>query len=69
MLANSAVSMKRGSEAGTFTLANNSSLVSGCLTSTAKLRDNPEIYGKGWDGSTARGVRTGKILLVNILFI
>ena len=69
MPANSAVSIKRGRDAGTFTLANNSSLVSGCLTRTAKFKDNPEIYGNGWDGSTANGVRTGKILLVNILFI
>ena len=66
---NSAVSMNLGSEAGTFTLANNSSLVSGCLTKTARLRDNPEIYGNGWEGSTASGVKTGKIRLVNILLM
>ena len=69
VLANSVVSINLGKEAGTFTLANNSSLVSCCLTKTAKLSDRPDIYGNGWDGSTANGVSTGKILLVKILFI
>jgi hypothetical protein len=44
---------------GTFTLANDSSLVAGFFKITAKFNDSPEIYGKGCDGSTARGVRTG----------
>ena len=62
------VSTKRGILEGTFTRANNSSLVSGFTTTTARFRDNPEMYGNGWEGSTARGVRTGKIFALNTLF-
>ena len=69
MLAKLAVSINLGNEAGTLTLANNSSCVSGFLTKTARFKDSPEIYGNGWEGSTASGVRIGKILLVKTEFI
>ena len=69
VLANSVVSINLGKDAGTLTRANNSSLVSGCFTKTAKLSESPEIYGKGCEGSTARGVSTGKIRFSKILFM
>ena len=58
-----AVSINLGKFEGTFILANNSVSDSGFLTTTARLSESPEIYGNGCDGSTASGVRTGKILL------
>ena len=56
-----AVAIKRGKISGTFTRAKNSSWVVGFLTITARLSDNPDMYGNGCVGSTARGVNTGKI--------
>ena len=53
--------MKRGKISGTLTRAKNSSCEVGFLTITAKFKESPEIYGNGWDGSTANGVKTGKI--------
>ena len=50
---------------GTFTRAKNSSSLSGLRTMTARLSERPEMYGNGCDGSTARGVRTGKIRSAN----
>ena len=44
---------------GTLTLAKDSSLVAGFFRITAKLSESPEIYGKGCEGSTASGVKTG----------
>ena len=49
-----------GNKGGTFTLAKCSPFVFGFFRTTARLRDRPEIYGKGCAGSTASGVRTGK---------
>ena len=53
-------SMNLGNDGGTLTRANSSFPAPGFLTTTAKLRDRPEMYGNGCDGSTARGVSTGK---------
>src|SRR5690606_6277392 len=36
-------------------------------TTTARFNDNPEMYGKGWAGSTASGVSTGKTWETNHL--
>lgn len=52
---------KRGSWLGTFTLAKTVLPVEGLRTVTARFRDRPEMYGKGWAGSTASGVSTGLI--------
>ena len=57
----SVVGIKRLKIGGTFTRAKNFSLVSGLITRTPKLRDRPEMYGNGCDGSTANGVSTGKM--------
>ena len=51
----------RGSTDGTLTRANCSAPVMGFASITARLIDRPRMYGKGWDGSTAKGVRMGKI--------
>ena len=48
-------STKRGSSGGTFTRANSSVPVTGLRTTTARLSDSPLMYGKGCEGSTARG--------------
>ena len=53
------VAMNRERIGGTFTLAKDSSLVAGFFKITAKFNDSPEIYGKGCEGSTASGVKTG----------
>ena len=50
---------KRGSASGTFTRAKRSSPDSGSRTVTPRLSDRPEMYGNGWPGPTASGVRTG----------
>ncbi len=50
---------KRGSRSGTFTRAKRRWPVSGSRTMTARLSDRFEMYGNGWLGSTASGVRTG----------
>ncbi|MNW53526.1 hypothetical protein D3C74_310910 [compost metagenome] len=55
--------MKRGSSGGTLTRAKCSLPVVGLTTTTARLSESPEMYGKGCAGSTARGVSTGKICL------
>ena len=59
--------IKRFKIGGTFTRAKKTAPVVGFLTITARLSERPEIYGNGWDGSTANGVNTGKILSENIL--
>ena len=53
-------SMNLGSDGGTLTRAKSSLSDSLFLTTTAKFSERPEMYGNGCDGSTARGVRTGK---------
>ena len=55
--------MNRGSSGGTFTRAKCSLPEVGLRTSTARLSERPEMYGKGCAGSTASGVSTGKICL------
>ena len=57
----SASGMNRDSTVGTLTRANCRMPVSGLRTRTARLIDRPEMYGNGCDGSTASGVRTGKM--------
>ena len=52
---------------GTLTRAKKTAPFVGFLTITARLSERPEIYGNGWDGSTAKGVKTGKILSEKIL--
>ena len=52
---------KRGSSGGTFTRAKRRSPVRGLRTSTARFSDRLEMWGKGWPGSTASGVSTGKM--------
>ena len=52
--------MKRGRSGGTLIRAN-SRQVAWSRTSTARLSDRFEMYGNGCAGSTASGVRTGKI--------
>ncbi len=59
-------STNRGRLGGTFTRANSSVPVMGLRTTTARLRDSPEMYGNGCAGSTASGVSTGKTLSRNI---
>ena len=61
-----AVSTKRGKFDGIFILAKSSDSDSGFLTTTARFSESPEIYGNGCEGSTASGVRTGKILLLKV---
>ena len=51
---------KRGSAGGTLTRATRWSRVDGSATTTARLSDIDEMYGKGCAGSTASGVSTGK---------
>ena len=51
---------KRAKIGGTLTRAKCSLPVFGLRTSTAMFSDSPEMYGNGWAGSTASGVRTGK---------
>ena len=52
---------KRGSRGGTLTRAKRRSPDRGLRTSTARLSDRLEMWGKGWPGSTASGVSTGKM--------
>ena len=51
----------RGRSGGTLTRANPRSPDSGSRSPTAIDRLSVEMYGNGWPGSTASGVRTGKI--------
>ena len=53
--------IRRGKTVGILTLAKRRSPVSGSLTIAARLRARLEMYGNGCAGSTASGVRTGKI--------
>ncbi len=54
---------KRGRiSVGTFTRANTVWSVTGSRTSTARLSERFEMYGKGRPGATASGVRAGKIV-------
>ena len=50
---------KRGRTSGTLTRANRSSFSSGSSMRIASERLRVLMYGKGWPGSTASGVRTG----------
>src|SRR4051794_8732759 len=50
----------RGTLLGTFTRAKCDAPASGSRTETARLSESPLMYGNGWAGSTASGVRTGK---------
>ena len=52
-------SSRRGSTGGTLTRANRRSPVSGSRRPTAIESVSVEMYGNGWPGSTASGVRTG----------
>ena len=52
---------RRGSTLGTFTRAK-CRRPSGSCSSTARLRLRFEMCGKGWPGSTASGVQTGKTM-------
>ena len=53
--------MKRGRiSVGTFTRANTVWSVTGSRTSTARLSERLEMYGKGRPGATARGVSAGR---------
>ncbi len=54
-------SSRRGRICGTLTRAKPRSPVSGSRKPTAIDRLSVEMYGNGWPGSTASGVRTGKI--------
>ncbi len=54
-------SSSRGRIWGTLTRAKTRSFVSGSRRPTAIDRLSVEMYGNGWPGSTASGVRTGKI--------
>ena len=54
-------SSRRGRICGTLTRAKTRSPVSGSRRPTAIERLSVEMYGNGWPGSTASGVRTGKI--------
>ena len=56
---NSDTLMNRGRTGGTLTRAKCSAPERGCRSTTPRLRESPDTYGKGWAGSTARGVRTG----------
>ncbi len=49
----------RGTLLGTLMRANSSGPLSGSRTTTARLSESPEMYGKGCAGSTASGVNTG----------
>ncbi len=49
----------RGRTGGTLTRANRVSPLSGSRRPTAIDRLSVEMYGNGWPGSTASGVRTG----------
>ena len=51
---------RRGSDCGTLTRAKYVLSVASFRTTTARLRDRPEMYGNGCEGSTASGVNTGK---------
>jgi hypothetical protein len=55
--------MNRGSSGGTLTRAKCSLPVDGLTTTTPRFSESPEMYGNGCAGSTASGVRTGKICL------
>ncbi len=55
----SPIATKRGSVSGTLTRAKRSSPESGSRTVTPSESDSPEMYGNGWPGPTASGVRTG----------
>ena len=52
-------SIRRGRIGGTLTRAKWRSPVSGSRSPTAIDRLSVEMYGNGWPGSTASGVRTG----------
>src|SRR6266540_2346198 len=56
----SASGTKRGRMSGTLTRANSGRWLAGSRTVTASDSDRLEMYGKGWPGSTASGVSTGK---------
>ena len=58
--------INRGRFDGTFTRAKSSSPSVAPFRTTAIFKESPEIYGNGWEGSTASGVKTGKILFVKI---
>ncbi len=58
-------SRNRDRDCGTFTRAKCLCPDTGLRTTTARLRLSPDMYGKGCAGSTARGVRTGKIFCRN----
>ena len=58
-------SISRGRTAGTLTRANRRSPLSGSRRPTAIDRLSVLMYGNGWPGSTASGVRTGKISSMN----
>ena len=51
----------RSSSGGTFTRANRRCPVIGSRTTAARFSDRLEMYGNGCEGSTDRGVSTGKI--------
>ena len=57
----SAITTNRGRMGGTFTRANLRSPLVALRTITARFRERLEMSGKGWAGSTERGVSTGKI--------
>ena len=59
--ATGSTSSRRGRICGTLTRANTRSPVSGSRRPTAIDRLSVEMYGNGCPGSTASGVRTGKI--------
>ena len=52
-------STKRGSIGGTLSLANSCRPVLALRMRIARFSDRPEMYGKGWAGSTASGISTG----------
>ena len=56
--ARSGTAMNRGSMSGTFTRANFVRPL--CRTTTARFLLRFEMYGNGWPGSKASGVRTGR---------
>ena len=61
----SSAGSSRGSSGGTLTRAKCSAPFASSATTTARFRDSPEMYGNGWAGSTASGVRTGWICWAN----
>ncbi len=57
--------ISRGMVSGTFRRAKSSLPLTGLRTTTARFSESPEMYGKGWAGSTASGVRIGKTWSMN----